>query len=710
MINKSLYQTIGGMDENAVLFNEVYFCLRVKEKGYQIVWNPHVSLVQHGFGSLVRNRKKVIKNKQVEQETAAMYQKWLPQLSADPAYNPLLRLKGDAWQPEIQIAVPWDIHLHEKPRIVAYPYDSWGVGEYRVRAPLRALQKADLADYALMPNHDLLRMPTPPELARMQTDTLFIHNMLHDDNLRALEQYKRFNPCFKIFGQDDLIYVLPKTNPYYQTNYKDIKARVHKAISLCDRLIVATKPLAEAYRNICDDIWIIPNYLERSRWCDIETNRVFSKNSVSQKLRVGWAGAKQHLGDLQLIIPVVKTLANEVDWIFFGLCPDELRPYVYEYHDMVPFEQYPAKLASLNLDLAIAPLEINAFNEAKSHLRLLEYGILGYPVVCSDILPYQNAPVTRVSNTPQAWLNAIRAQFHDLKATKRAGHQLKQWVLDNWLLENHIDEWAQALNIIPATETAPIHFSSPTVESPVASPHCIFILGSEYSGTDLLASLLCQQESIKQVIDNKKVLVDALSINIAIPQLWTEKEPLVAQLPGDKREFEQKKTAWLKSLQQPSRFFAIENLPTGMAKSLWLQEQFPGAHFILMVRNGYAVALELQDKIRQRYEIEPLLLHRTARQWSRSLEIFQEAVPQLDHFLAVRYEDLIDNPENVTKKIFDFVNLPQLNTEELIPILQRQDSPFATSQQNATSLARMSAAQWAVIKQCAGEMLAYYGY
>jgi hypothetical protein len=188
-------------------------------------------------------------------------------------------------------------------------------------------------------------------------------------------------------------------------------------------------------------------------------------------------------------------LAKEIDWIFFGMCPDELRPYVYEYHDMVPFEQYPAKLASLNFDLAIAPLEINAFNEAKSHLRLLEYGILGYPVVCSDILPYQNAPVTRVSNTPQAWLNAIRAQFHDLKATKRAGHQLKQWVLDNWLLENHIDEWAQALNIIPATETAPIHFSPPTVESPVASPHCIFILGSEYSGTDLLASLLCLNSS-----------------------------------------------------------------------------------------------------------------------------------------------------------------------------------------------------------------------
>ena len=741
MITKSLYQTIGGMDENAVLFNEVDFCLRVKQKGYQIVWTPHVNLVQHGIGSLVRNRQKVIQNTQVEQEIAVIYQKWLPQLSLDPAYNPQLRLKGDAWQPEIQIAVPWDIHLHEKPRIVAYPYDVWGVGEYRVRAPLRALQKANLADYALMPNHDLLRMPTSPELARMQTDTLFIHNMLHDDNLRALEHYKRFNQCFKIFGQDDLIYALPKTNPYYQTNYKDIKARVQKAISLCDRLIVATEPLAEAYRDICDDIWIMPNYLERSRWCDIETVVGNKPERFSKKPRIGWAGAKQHLGDLQLIIPVVKSLANAVDWIFFGMCPDALRPYVREFHEMVPFEHYPAKLASLNLDLAIAPLEMNAFNEAKSNLRLLEYGILGYPVVCSDILPYQNAPVTRVANTHQAWLTAIQAHLHDLKAT--AGHQLKQWVLENGLLENHIDEWAKALNIIALAETAPIHFSQPRVKSPVAaetapihfspptvksavaaetapihvspptvksaSPHCIFILGCEYSGTNLLASLLCQHESILQVVDNKVFLDDTLSIDIAIPSLWTEKEELVAKCPNDKREFEQKKTAWLKSLP-PNRFFAIENLPTGMAKSLWLQEQFPGAYFILMVRNGYAVALELQDHIRQRYEIEPLLLHRTARQWLRSLELFQAAAPKLDNVLEVRYEDLMDNPENVTHKICDFVHLPPLNAEALRQNLQRPDSAFATSPKNASSLARMSATQWAVIKQCAGEMLAYYGY
>jgi hypothetical protein len=112
---------------------------------------------------------------------------------------------------------------------------------------------------------------------------------------------------------------------------------------------------------------------------------------------------------------------------------------------VLSFYEYPAKLASLNLDLAVAPLEIHPFNEAKSNLRLLEYGVMGWPVVCTDIHPYQNAPVKRVANEPQAWIDAIRERVHDLDAAEREGDQLKAWVLQNFMLEDHLDEWMRAL-------------------------------------------------------------------------------------------------------------------------------------------------------------------------------------------------------------------------------------------------------------------------
>ena len=76
-------------------------------------------------------------------------------------------------------------------------------------------------------------------------------------------------------------------------------------------------------------------------------------------MRVGWAGAQQHAGDLRFVHEIVKSTHREIDWVFFGMLPNEIRPYIAEFHDYVhDFSAYPTELASLDLDLAIAPLEI----------------------------------------------------------------------------------------------------------------------------------------------------------------------------------------------------------------------------------------------------------------------------------------------------------------------------------------------------------------
>ena len=143
---------------------------------------------------------------------------------------------------------------------------------------------------------------------------------------------------------------------------------------------------------------------------------------------------------------VVRETANEVDWVFMGMCPDFLKPYVKEVHQVVSFETYPDKLAMLNLDIAVAPLEHNRFNEAKSNLRILEYGMLGWPVIASAIEPYRDAPVCLVSNQPRAWISAIRERASDLESAWLEGDKLRDWVQENWLLRQHLDEWHAALS------------------------------------------------------------------------------------------------------------------------------------------------------------------------------------------------------------------------------------------------------------------------
>jgi GT2 family glycosyltransferase len=695
MIAKSLYLTVGGMDETMRLFNEVDFCLKIREPGYKLVWTPFATLLQHGPGSLLRCRQQSVDHQQLDRETAVMYERWLPQLSHDPAYHPHLCLNGPDWQPDIQFDVPWDVNFHDRPRVVAFPYDSWGCGEYRVRAPLRALQQAGWLEYALLPEDREEKVPTLTELARMQPDTVLLHNTLHNHQLQALAQYQRFYASFKVFGQDDLLYALPKSNPYRRLNYKDIKNRILKAIAHCDRLLVTTEPLAEVYQYVADEIRIIPNYLERSRWENLSSQR-----RQGRKPRVGWAGAAQHQGDLQLIMPLVKMLAEkeDVEWIFFGLCPEELRPYITEYHPMVSFDQYPAKLASLNLDLAIAPLENHPFNEAKSNLRILEYGILGWPVVCSDIYPYQNAPVTRVANSPQAWLNAVEEYLHDLEAAARAGELLRQWVLAHWMLEDHLQEWGEALNIASPPGVQIFKFGLSKSEDLDST---VFILGCDVTSTRLLENLLYQHGDISRIAaDEEQFLEEPLRrLNRAeIPHLWTEQETLFRYLATDKRHHQADllKKRWKKLLDN----VVIQNSAVNLARTLWLQQHFPNAYFVHIVRNGYAVALELRETIQNCYGPQPLLLSRVARHWARSLEILLADAPKLDHFLEVRYEILTTDPQAVARQVFDFLNLSRPNSQELT-VITYQDSGI---------LAQMTAEQRAVITHEAGKMLAHYGY
>jgi hypothetical protein len=165
-----------------------------------------------------------------------------------------------------------------------------------------------------------------------------------------------------------------------------------------------------------------------------------------RKPRVGWAGGSSHSGDLQVIAEVVRELAGEVEWVFMGMCPPALRPYVHEFHRGVSIEKYPQKLAGLNLDLALAPLKDNFFNTCKSNLRLLEYGACGFPVICSDVLCYRgDFPVTRVGNKAQDWIAAIREHLAEPDASAKAGDALRSVVLDNWMLKDeHLRAWRNA--------------------------------------------------------------------------------------------------------------------------------------------------------------------------------------------------------------------------------------------------------------------------
>ena len=91
MTKKSLFEEVGGFDEKnlAVAFNDVDYCLKLRRKGYLIVYTPYAELYHHE--SLSRGYDDTPeKQKRFQREVAYMREKWGEVLDNDPYYNPNL--------------------------------------------------------------------------------------------------------------------------------------------------------------------------------------------------------------------------------------------------------------------------------------------------------------------------------------------------------------------------------------------------------------------------------------------------------------------------------------------------------------------------------------------------------------------------------------------------------------------------------------------
>ncbi|QLF92471.1 glycosyltransferase [Pseudomonas sp. ABC1] len=431
MIHREVFQQVGGFDEAPLLapWLDVDLCLRLQQAGYLNVWTPRVQLLMEAASEVPATS---------EQEDA-MYARWLPLLARDPAYNPGFSLQTDqgfkladpqlSWQP-LQSWRPL-------PVVLGHYADRQGCGHYRVIQPFNTVRDAGLIDGYLS-----MELLSPAELERYTPDVILLQRQVGEAQQEALRRIKDFSKAFKVFELDDYLPNLPLKSIYRQHMPKDILRSLRRSLGHVDRFVVSTQPLAEAFSGLHRDIRVIENRLPLDWWLGLRSER-----RTGSKPRVGWAGGVGHTGDLELIVDVVRELAEEVEWVFFGMCPDSLRPYIHEFHVGVPIHQYPAMLAGLNLDLALAPVEQNLFNECKSNLRLLEYGACGFPVICSDVRCYQDdrLPVMRVKNRFKDWVDAIRAHIHDLDAAANAGDALRAAVQRDWMLEGgNLEDWRKA--------------------------------------------------------------------------------------------------------------------------------------------------------------------------------------------------------------------------------------------------------------------------
>ena len=271
---------------------------------------------------------------------------------------------------------------------------------------------------------------------------------------------------------DDLLDVPDDKDP--QGVYSGYAPALQLLITSAAAVTVSTTALQEKIKTVHSNVVLLPNQLSDRLW------RIAPKSRVPDNtVRILYMGSATHDDDLAQVLPALdvvaqasqqfrltlvgvttrKDLKNGRPWL------EILEPPVKDY---ISFTQWLHSQGG-RFDFAIAPLRDAKFNLCKSDLKLLDYGALGLPVIASDVSVYRaaNAPgVCLVSNSTEAWTNALREQIALGEENRNLGETLRQWVIRERMLDKTLPEFDSFILRLATDQKAK------TSESKVAKPSC----------------------------------------------------------------------------------------------------------------------------------------------------------------------------------------------------------------------------------------------
>ncbi len=242
----------------------------------------------------------------------------------------------------------------------------------------------------------------------------------------------------------------------------------------------------------------------------------------------------------------------------------------------------------------------------------------------------------------------------------------------------------------------------------------VFVVGCYNSGTELLMSLLGAHPAIAPLPDEGQFLTDQLvcDYELGLPRMWVLREDLFRLGPDDGGPDPARlKREWLMRLDRKRPVF-LEKSPPNAARTLWLERHFENAHFIAIVRNGYAVAEGIRRKAEPFHLKEGWPIELCARQWNRSNEVLVEDAARLKKVLWVRYEDLAESPGDELARILGFLGLEAWGSGsiDLRGSWSVHERIEPIRNMNAGSIARLSEEERARVTVEARPMLTHFGY
>lgn len=364
-------------------------------------------------------------------------------------------------------------------KILVCPPNYGGCGQYRVVQPMQKLEEKFPNDVDIRFDDDPLGWSTEdPHSFTFDNikwaDVVFtanIHKYGGEYTLNLARVSKELGKFYH-FDTDDLLTELYEGHRHYQA-YKDNNLEnITKAVyGMADLVSVTQIKFAERVAQYVQSgcLAVIKNAID----FDLPCWNMPPVKAKKGHTRIGWVGGIHHEEDVKPFHGVMLSLAakvgaENVEWRLHGKPPPNADNDKEGWQQDV-WKNYEAWLTSgakksnvfvgyalpsdkygvfySQMDISIAPLLDNPFNDSKSEIKLMECGRYGLPLVCTDVGAYseiiengKTGYLISKNNPKSEWIQRLTKLCKDPDHRREMGQNLKKIVDERYNSNLHIGD------------------------------------------------------------------------------------------------------------------------------------------------------------------------------------------------------------------------------------------------------------------------------
>jgi len=342
-------------------------------------------------------------------------------------------------------------------RLAFFPSDLDGPAFYRCLFPAAILSqnghKCVMPKMTIIPGTHIYAMPVnTAELGELDADLFVLQQRREAQWIDGVQDLH--DQCKLVIAEtDDADLHMPKWHPGAKgwSRTKSPMANRHWQFLIyraADAMTVATPALAEMYARFNPNIHIIRNYLNWEMWKNVTP--VYEREF--RKIRVGWMGSYDlRQGDLKQLSWLGKWLERNPNVEFVAASGDS------RVHDIlnvpqgqrvttnkVNFRDMDLADITATFDIGLIPLDRIPFNEAKSHLKGMEYAACGIPCIATPTESYRHWVEEGVNGflakSEKDWVQRLDELVADSELRTRMGVAARAKAEDN-TIQAHWAEW-----------------------------------------------------------------------------------------------------------------------------------------------------------------------------------------------------------------------------------------------------------------------------